>query len=120
MPFEFQYSLDIYWAVGRLWFDTPEEFRRYAQSVVRYESTTAPVPTSRRGVIFATAHDFDDATQLFMRQVAQPLRSARAARRPPYGRGRNLSSTPAWATRPPNHHWPRSCAAASAARPHCW
>jgi hypothetical protein len=31
-----------------------------------------------------------------------------------------LSSTPAWATRPPNHHWPRSCAAASAARPHCW
>ena len=73
MPFEFQYSLDIYWAVGRLWFDTPEEFRRYAQSVVRYESTTAPVPTSRRGVIFATAHDFDDATQLFMRQVAQPL-----------------------------------------------
>jgi hypothetical protein len=73
MPFEFQYYLDIYWAVGRLWFDTPDEFRRYAESVVRYESETAQVPTSRRGLIFATAHDFDQATQLFMRQVAQPL-----------------------------------------------
>jgi hypothetical protein len=73
MPFEFQYSLDIYWAVGRLWFDTPEEFRRYAESVVRYEDSAAPVPTSRRGVIFATEHDFDQATQLFMRQVARPL-----------------------------------------------
>jgi hypothetical protein len=72
MPFEFQYSLDIYWAAGRLWFDTPEEFRRYAESVVRYENS-APVPTSRRGVMFATEHDFDDATQLFTRQVARPL-----------------------------------------------
>jgi hypothetical protein len=73
MPFEFQYSLDIYWAVGRLWFDKPEEFRCYAESVVRYETPTIPVPTGRRGVIFATEHDFDDATQLFMRQVARPL-----------------------------------------------
>ncbi|MFX5933735.1 hypothetical protein ABTE76_19285, partial [Acinetobacter baumannii] len=46
--------------------------RRYAESVVRYE-TAASVPTSRQGAIFATEHDFDDATQLFMRQVAKPL-----------------------------------------------
>lgn len=72
LPFEFQYSLDIYWAAGRLWFDTAAEFRRYAESVVRYE-TAAAVPTSRRGAIFATEHDFDEATQLFMRQVARPL-----------------------------------------------
>lgn len=72
LPFEFQYSLDIYWAAGRLWFDTADEFRRYAESVVHYE-TSATVPTSRRGAIFATAHDFDEATQLFMRQVARPL-----------------------------------------------
>jgi hypothetical protein len=61
LPFEFQYSLDIYWAVGRLWFQTADEFRRYAESVVLYE-TSASVPTSRRGAIFATEHDFDDAT----------------------------------------------------------
>lgn len=72
LPFEFQYSLDLYWAAGRLWFETPDEFRRYAESVVRYE-TAASVPTSRQGAIFATEHDFDDATQLFMRQVAKPL-----------------------------------------------
>lgn len=72
LPFEFQYSLDIYWAAGRLWFDTADEFRRYAESVVRYE-TSATVATARRGTIFATEHDFDDATQLFMRQVARPL-----------------------------------------------
>ena len=47
-PFEFQYSLDIYWAVGRLWFDTPEQFRRYADSVVRYKSSPT-VPTSSSG-----------------------------------------------------------------------
>ncbi|CCD95600.1 conserved hypothetical protein [Bradyrhizobium sp. ORS 375] len=72
LPFEFQYSLDIYWAAGRLWFETADEFRRYAESVISYE-TSASVPTSRRGTIFATEHDFDDATQLFMRQVAKPL-----------------------------------------------
>jgi hypothetical protein len=72
MSFEFQYSLDLYWGVGRLWFDTADEFRQYAESVVQYEKSPS-VPTSRRGVLFATEHDFDDATQLFMRQVAQPL-----------------------------------------------
>ena len=72
LPFEFQYSLDIYWAVGRLWLDTADEFRRYAESIVRYETSTS-VSASRRGVIFATEHDFDEATQLFMRQVARPL-----------------------------------------------
>ena len=84
MPFEFQYSLDIYWAAGRLWFDTPDEFRRYAESVVAYE-TRPTVPTSRRGVMFATEHDFDEATQLFTRQVARPL--CGRERRQTYGRG---------------------------------
>jgi hypothetical protein len=72
ISFEFQYALDIYWGVGRLWFDSAEEFRRYADSVVTYEKAAA-VPTARQAAMFATAHDFDAATQLFMRQVAQPL-----------------------------------------------
>jgi hypothetical protein len=77
IPFEFQYSLDIYWAVGRLWFETADEFRQYAESVIRYEKATA-VPTDRRAVMFATEHDFDAATQLFMRQVARPLATGEA------------------------------------------
>ena len=72
IPFEFQYYLDLYWAVGRLWFSKPDQFRRYADSVVRYE-TMSCVQTARRVNVFATKHDFDRATQLFVRQVAEPL-----------------------------------------------
>jgi Peptidase family C25 len=72
IPFEFQYYLDIYWAVGRLWLETADEFRQYADSVIQYE-TAASVSTGRRAVMFATQHDFDPATQSFMSQVARPL-----------------------------------------------
>jgi Peptidase family C25 len=72
IPFEFQYTLDIYWAVGRLFFPTSAEYTRYAASVVAYE--TAPVvKTSRQVALLATAHDFDRATQLFTSKVAEPL-----------------------------------------------
>ena len=70
IPFEFQYALDLYWGVGRLWFDTAEEFRQYAASVVRYETMARP-PTARQSAVFATCHDA--ATQLFTDQVALPL-----------------------------------------------
>lgn len=81
ISFEFQYTLDLYWACGRLWFDSPEEFGRYAESVVRYE-TAKKVPTSRQIALFAPEHDFDDATQLFTRQVAEPLAGRQGARAP--------------------------------------
>jgi hypothetical protein len=72
IAFEFQYTLDIYWAVGRLFFPTSDEYARYAESVVAYE-TSPVVKTSRQVAVFATAHDFDRATQLFMSKVAEPL-----------------------------------------------
>ena len=84
IPFEFQYSLDIYWAVGRLWFDTSDEFRHYAESVVAYE-TSATVMTTRQMAMFAPRHDFDAATQLFNRQVAIPLRDGDGPRPVPVG-----------------------------------
>jgi Peptidase family C25 len=74
IPFEFQYTLDIYWAVGRLWFENPDEFRQYANSVIKYEKEFAPI--SKRLAIFATQHDYDRATQLFTAQVAAPLAGA--------------------------------------------
>jgi hypothetical protein len=72
IPFNFQYALDIQWAVGRIWFPNVSEFRRYAESVVRYESASA-VPTSRQVAVFAPEHEFDRATQLFAKHVAKPL-----------------------------------------------
>ena len=80
ISFEFQYSLDLYWAVGRIWFENadgtpnPEEFRQYAASVVSYETMPdANVPTSRQMAVFAPCLPLDDATQLFSRQVAQTM-----------------------------------------------
>jgi Peptidase family C25 len=80
IPFEFQYGLDLYWAVGRLWFETADEFRQYADSVIRYE-TMAAVPTSRQMAVFATRHEFDAATQLFSSEVAEPLASGSVGQR---------------------------------------
>jgi hypothetical protein len=75
IPFEFQYTLDIYWGTGRLHFDSADGYRRYAERVVAYE-TMATVPQRRRAALFATEHEFDRATQLFATQVARPLVAA--------------------------------------------
>jgi hypothetical protein len=74
ISFEFQYGLDVFWAVGRIWFPEVDEFRQYAESVVRYETMPAAgVPTSKQMAVFAPCLDLDPATQLFSRQVAQPM-----------------------------------------------
>jgi hypothetical protein len=85
IPFEFQYLLDIYWAVGRIWFDTADEFRQYAESVIHYETASA-VPTTKNIAMFATEHDFDNATQLFTRNVAKPLSTGEGVTPTPIGK----------------------------------
>jgi hypothetical protein len=80
IPYEFQYTLDIFWGVGRLNFPETDEYRRYAESVVAYESAPA-VPCRRQIALFAPEHDFDAATQLFATRVARALADPNA----PYG-----------------------------------
>ncbi|WP_011298176.1 C25 family cysteine peptidase [Cupriavidus necator] len=81
ISFAFQYTLDLYWAVGRLDFPEFEDYRRYADSIVAYES--APTVPSRRNVaLFATCHDFDRATQMLTRQLAAPLAMGTAQTKP--------------------------------------
>jgi hypothetical protein len=92
IPFEFQYTLDLYWAVGRLWFPSVDQFRRYAESVVRYEDQPE-VPTARQTALFAPQHDFDRATQLFVRQVATPLVNGTEVT-PPIGRRQKFQLRP--------------------------
>jgi hypothetical protein len=72
IPFEFQFLLDIDYAVGRLTFDRPEDYRRYAEAVVAYE-TEANVANGKEVVYWGTRHEGDAATQLSADFLVQPL-----------------------------------------------
>jgi len=81
IPFEFQYLLDTYWCVGRLAFDTPAEYRAYAEKLVAYE--TAPtIAQAKRVAVFSVANLGDRATALLHNQVAVPLVEGTASSRP--------------------------------------
>src|SRR5436305_1810864 len=54
VPFDFQFLLDIDYAVGRLAFDRVEDYGRYARAVVAYE--TAPPVNGREVVFWGTRH----------------------------------------------------------------
>jgi hypothetical protein len=73
VPWEFQYGLDIAYAVGRLHFDTPEEYARYARSVV--QSETAPRRSLRppQAVLFGTRHLRDPSTRQLFERLVVPL-----------------------------------------------
>lgn len=72
IPFQFQYLLDIEYAVGRVCFDTPEQYRQYAESVVEYE-TAGTVPNNRELVYWGTRHAADRATQMSADHLITPL-----------------------------------------------
>ncbi len=84
LSFEFQYSLDIVAGVGRVDFDVMDDYRHYANSVVRHEREESP-RTRRTLDLFATCHDFDAATQLFTDNVARPLSTGPDALGTKYG-----------------------------------
>jgi hypothetical protein len=77
IPFEVQYQLGVQHAVGRIAFDTPEEYRRYAANVVAAESSsrrTATRPT--RLALFAPRHEGDEPTGLSTEHLVSPLAAA--------------------------------------------
>ena len=81
IPFEFQYLLDLYWNVGRLHFDRPEDYTAYAEHVVAYE-TGATVPLKKRSAMFAVKNAGDRPTGLLHNQVALPLATGAGGVRP--------------------------------------
>jgi hypothetical protein len=72
IPFSFQYLLDIEYAVGRLDFDTADDYGRYADALIGYERAAA-APHQQAAAFFGTRHPFDGATQLSSDQLVQPL-----------------------------------------------
>jgi hypothetical protein len=72
IPFEFQYQLDVQYAVGRLDFGGDlAAYRHYADNVVAAEAQ--PVCTSPRAVFLGTANPGDEATALSEQHLVRPL-----------------------------------------------
>lgn len=71
IPYRFQYHLDVQHAVGRIAFATPDEYRRYAESVVRAETSRLAHP--RRVGLAGVTNGDDPATRLSTDDLLRPL-----------------------------------------------
>jgi hypothetical protein len=71
IPFRFQYLMDVQFAMGRISFDTAEEYRNYARSVLKSEKANAR--TGKRAVFLGVRNPGDQATQLSADSLVKPL-----------------------------------------------
>ena len=71
IPYRFQYQLDVQRAVGRIWFDTPDEYARYAQSVVQAEEGKVRLP--RQATLFGVLNNDDLSTERSVEYLIDPL-----------------------------------------------
>ncbi len=73
IPFSFQYQLGVRHAVGRICFETPEQYAQYAHSVVLAETRARPRP--RQAALFGVHNHNDWITGICLDHLVKPLAS---------------------------------------------
>jgi hypothetical protein len=71
ISFEFQALLKLQWAVGRLAFDDVDDYGRYAQAVVQYESASYKPLQSKSAAVWVTRNPGDLATAMLSGAISQ-------------------------------------------------
>lgn len=71
IPYQFQYDLDVQYVTGRIYFESLDDYYKYAQSVAAAESGKLKLP--RKAAFFGPHNSDDDATYLSSEKLIKPL-----------------------------------------------